>query len=93
MHGHNVCISGASWVLILLNVFFIDVDDGMKSILTVFTDDTKGRRVFGGTAACGKVGTQQAGGMGRQNLLRFGENTCTFRRIAPCNSVGWELIV
>lgn len=51
VYGHNACIGGASWVLILLNIFFIDMDDGMKSILTWFADDTKGRRVCDGTAA------------------------------------------
>lgn len=52
VHGHNACVSGTSWIFILLSAFFIDVDDGMKIILTRFAGDTKGRRVFDGTGAC-----------------------------------------
>lgn len=52
VHGHSACVSGASWMFILLSAFFFDVDDGTKIILTRFADDTKGRRVFDGTAAC-----------------------------------------
>lgn len=51
VHGHSACLSGVSWVLILLDISFTDGDDGMKSILTRFADDTEGRSVFG-TAAC-----------------------------------------
>lgn len=51
-HGHNACISEASWVFILFSALFIDVDDGMKLIITRSVDDTKGRKVFDGTAAC-----------------------------------------
>lgn len=81
-HGNNACFTGASWVFISLSALFIDVDDGMKLTLTRCVDDTKGRRVFGGTAACGWVGPQEAGGIGKQNLLRFREDTCALIRTA-----------
>lgn len=41
VHGHNAHISGASWMFILLNALFIDVDDGMKLVLIRSVDDTK----------------------------------------------------
>lgn len=41
-------------MLNLHNTFFIDVDDGTKSILIRFADDTKWRSEFS-TAACDQV--------------------------------------
>ena len=52
VHGHNTYISQAFWVLMLLIIHINEKNVGMKNILTRFADDTRGRRVFDGTAAC-----------------------------------------